>query len=210
VERANFAYLLLGVAAAAENGTRSALSIGARTVEMATRPAALVWRSPVAAPVRGPASDLATSLERDGRELAERTSTRARQAIDPLADQVIDRLLSTGALDRVIVAAINHPGTDELLANTLDEPGLERLVARVMESRLVDDVVDQLLASDEMRRILDYVTRSPELRAALTHQTAGIAEDVAVGMRSRTAVGDVKVERFARSLVRRGRQPKDE
>jgi hypothetical protein len=59
-----------------------------------------------------------------------------------------------------------------------------------------------------MQMILDYITRSPELRAALAHQTAGMAEDMAVGVRSRTYNADAAAERFARRLLRR--RPKAE
>jgi hypothetical protein len=76
-----------------------------------------------------------------------------------------------------------------------------------MDSRLVDGVTAQLLASEEMQAILDYVTRSPELRAALAHQTAGMAEDVAIGVRSRTYNADAAAERFARRLLKRRSKP---
>jgi hypothetical protein len=222
VERADFPYLLLGVAAAAESRSRGVLSRGARTAELATRPAALVWRSPLAAPVRNPAVGVGSSLERNGRALAARLKKRSRQAaeiigtyVDQLlaagiADDIVARLLATGALDRMITVALNHPATDTLVASTLEDPALDRLVARVMESRLVDDVVERLLESDEMQQILEFVTRSPELRAALARQTYGMAEDVTEGVRSRTAVADLAVERFARSLVGRRRQTEDE
>jgi hypothetical protein len=222
VERANLAYLLLGAAAAAEARSHGLLSTGAKTAQLASRPAALVWRSPIAAPVRHRAAGVGSTLERDGRALAARMKTRSRQAADTIggytdellaagiADDIVARLLATGALDRMITVAINHPATDELVANTLDDPAMDRLVARVMDSRVVDDVVARLLESEELQQILDYVTRSPELRAALAHQTYGMAEDVADGVRARTAAGDVLVERLARSLVGRRRQPKGE
>jgi len=81
------------------------------------------------------------------------------------------------------------------------------LIARVMDSRMIDELTARLLESEELRLILDYVTRSPELRAALAHQTAGIAEDVAVSVRSHTVVADDAAERFARALFRRRRRP---
>jgi hypothetical protein len=52
-----------------------------------------------------------------------------------------------------------------------------------MDSRMIEDLTTRVLESDEMQLVLDYVTRSPELRAALAHQTAGLAGDVAVGVR---------------------------
>lgn len=215
---------MLGVVAAGEERSRGALSLGARTAWIATRPAARVWRSPIASPVRRRTDRVAASLERDGRQFAEQADARTRavsNAIAGLADQffaagiadaIVDRLLTTGALDRMITVVINHPSTDDLVVNALDDPGTERLIARVMDSRMLDELVTRLLESNEFQQILERVTRSPELRSALAHQTAGMAGDVADGMRSKTVGADLAVERFARALVRRGRgrEAKDE
>jgi hypothetical protein len=206
---------VLGAAAAAENRSRAVLSGGAKAAWLATRPAARVWRSPLAAPLRTRADELTAALDRDGREFAAQAGIRARSASDRLlaagiADDIVDRLLDSGALDRVITVALNNPATSELVANVLDDPATDRIVAQVMDSRLVDAVTARLLESDELQQILDYVTRSPELRAALAHQTAGLAGDVAGRVRSRTETADDRVERLARSLVRRGNRSKHE
>jgi hypothetical protein len=216
-EDGSYRYVVLGVLAAGEARSRRVLSLGARATRIATLPAARVWRSPVAAPVRRRAEGVASSLERDGRRLAGQADARSlalanatagvvdRVFAAGIADAIVDRLLATGALDRMITVVINHPATDELVTNALDEPGLERLIARVMDSRMLDELVARLLESHEFQQILERVTRSPELRSALAHQTAGMAGDVADGMRSRTVVADLAVERFARALTRRGR-----
>jgi hypothetical protein len=216
VERADFPYLLVGVAAAARRRVRGAIAIGVDAAEITAWPAAQVWRSPVAAPVRRRAEDAAGALADDGRVIVRRSRQQARIASadlirriadqivrSGLADEVVDRLLQTGALDRVVTVVINHPGTEELITSALEDPGMARLVSKVMDSRFVDELTAQLLASEELRLILDYVTRSPELRAALAQQTAGLAGDVAAGVRSRTVVADDAAERFARSLLRR-------
>ncbi|MGZ4220574.1 MAG: RDD family protein [Solirubrobacteraceae bacterium] len=109
---------------------------------------------------------------------------------------MIDRLLSSGAFDRIITVVINHPATEALVVNVVDEPALERLISRVMDSRLVDGITAQLVASEEMQLILDYVTRSPELRAALAHQTAGMAG----GRGSGGQVANVQRRRGGRAL----------
>ena len=185
---------MVGAVAAGERSSRAIASAGVRAAGVAMRPAGVWWRSPLGAPVRSRVAAASDALERSGRELVARTSDQARVSgsrelkrlgdqlsESGLADEIIDKLLSSGAFDRIVTVVINHPATEALVVNVVDEPALERLVSRVMDSRLVDGVTAQLLASDEMQMILDYVTRSPELRAALAHQTAGMAEDVAVG-----------------------------
>jgi hypothetical protein len=213
-------FVALGLAAASERRTRAVVSVGVRAAGVATWPATQVWRSPMAAPIRGRAASAANGLARDGQDLATRSRAGARdagaQAIRRLEaelersgaiDEILDRVLSSGAFDRIIAVVVNHPATEALVANVLDEPGMDRLITRVMDSRLVDEITAQLLASEELQMVLEYVTRSPELRAALARQTAGLADDVAVGVRSRTYSADETAERFARAVFRRRRRP---
>jgi len=213
-------FVALGLAAAGERRTRAVASVGVRAAGVAAWPATQVWRSPLTAPIRGRAARTANGLARDGRELATRSQVSARDAgaevmrrlEDELSrsgvvDEVLDRLLSSGAFDRVITYVVNHPATEALVANVIDEPGMDRLITRVLESRLVDDVTAQLLVSEELQVVLEYITRSPELRAALTRQTAGLADDVAVGVRTRTFAADETAERIARAVFRRKRRP---
>ena len=189
--------------------------MGARAASVATWPARRTWRSPLAAPVRTRAEAVSDGLARDGHELADRVRARTETIVRELAEQIansgaadelVERLLSSGAFDNVVTVVVDHPATEAAIANALDAPGMERLIARVMDSRMVDEIVARLLESDEMRLILDYVTRSPELRAALAHQTAGLAGDMAVGVRTRTVAADETAERVARRLLRRGRR----
>jgi hypothetical protein len=220
VQRAPLPFILLGMAAAGERGSRAIASVGLRAAGIATRPAALLWDSPLGSPVRDRTAAVADGFARDGRELVARTRGQARTVAaeallrvedqldrSELVDQAIDRVLGSRAFDRVIAAVINHPATEALVVNVLDEPGLDRLMTRVMESRLIDELTAQLLASDEMQLVLDFVIRSPEMRAALAHSTVGLADDVAVGVRSRTFVADAAAERFARGLLKRRRPP---
>jgi hypothetical protein len=216
-------YVLVGAAAFADRRTRATVAAGARAASVAAWPAERIWRSPLGAPLRRRADDASVAFAAEGRELVRRGRIRARSTgtqlarrlgeelvQSGLADELVDRLLSTGAFDRVVTVVINHPATEALVANALDDPGLDRLIARVMDSRLIDELTARLLESEEMALVLDYVTRSPELRAALAHQTAGLAEDVAVGVRSRTVVADATAERFARRLIGRRHRPAPE
>ncbi|MFZ0090528.1 MAG: hypothetical protein WAL63_13525 [Solirubrobacteraceae bacterium] len=219
VQRDDLPYLLLGAAAAAQRRSRAAASVGAHAAYTAAWPARRAWRLPLATPLRTGASRAGAALVRDGRTTAERSRAEAQatgatllarvgdQLIrSGLADEVVDRLLLSGVFDRMVVVVINHPATERLLAEILEDPGMERLITRVMDSHLVQALTTQLLASEEMQLLLEYVMRSPELRAALGEQTAGLAGDMAVGVRARTVVADDAAERFARSLFRRRRR----
>lgn len=207
---------MLGATVAAQRRSRRLASVGLRLAGIAVAPAAVAWQSPFAAPLRRRTADASAALTVDGRRLRLTTTVvaghRARRLSEQvlrsgLVEEAVDRLLSTGAFDHLVTAVINHPATEAMIASVCDDPGVDRLVARVLDSHLVDEVTARVVDSEELQVILDHVTRSPELRAALAQQTAGLAGDMAAGVRSRTAVADASTERFARSLLRRRPRP---
>jgi hypothetical protein len=176
--------MLLGAAVAAERGTRRVAPIAIRATQTALWPAAKLYESPPLRGVRTRVAASSASLVQDGKGLtkAVRSSEAPRQ------------LLTT---------VVNSPATDELLQEILDSPALDRLAGLVLDSAFIENLTARLIASDEMNLVLEYVTNSPELRAALTRQTAGLAGDMATGVRSRTAAGDATTERLALHIMRR-------
>lgn len=201
MDRASTAHLVLGLAAAGERRARGALSAGRAVAGVAMAPAAVVWRSGPATPVRTRADAARRSLEEDGARLAARARASAREAASPLLEQVVARLAEERLVERAVAELIAR-GTFARVAEQLVEAGV---AGEVVDGRLVDEVTGRVLASDEMRRVLAFVMGSPELRAALAEQSAGLATDMAVGMRARTSAADAAAERIVRSL-RRGRK----
>ena len=201
VNRASTAHLLLGLAAASERRARESLAIGAAAAGVAALPARRVWRSGLATPVRERVDEAGRGLERDGRELAARARLTAREAAQPLVEQIAARVADERVVERAMAELIAR-GTIARVAEQLVEAGV---AGEVVDARLVDEVTGRVLASEEMRRLLAYVTKSPELRSALAAQSAGLATDMAVGVRSRTSAADATAERLANSLLRRRR-----
>jgi hypothetical protein len=216
MQRTDLAYLLVGVATAAERRVVAAVETGAHITAAVAAPAVAAFEAtPLAAPVRRRANAVTDPLVADGRsitELARRAAENAvgrvtSDALDSRAlDAAVDRVLSSGAARRVMTVVINHPATDELFAGFLNGSGVDRKAAQVMGSRLVDQMTSRLLESDEFRHVLRHVMTSPEVRIALSEQTAGLAQDVTVGVRARTVTADDTVEQAARSLLRRPRR----
>ena len=127
----------------------------------------------------------------------------ARLIESPELDRVLDRILESPALDELVAKLLESPATDRLVADALESPGLERLIVRVLESRLVDELTDRVLASEELQRVITHIAGSPAVRTAITENSAGLANELADQVRSRTVVADDRVERAARRLVRR-------
>jgi hypothetical protein len=163
-------------------------------VDSALWPAAQLYGSTPVRRARMQAAQVSAGLARETLAVVDRTGAQALVTGTELLRQVISGILS-------------HPATERLLDEVLADPALERLVERVLASPMADSLTTQLISSDEMQIVLEHVTRSPELRAALSRQTAGLAEDMAVGVRARTAHADATSERIAKHVIRRLRRP---
>ncbi len=217
MERSDVPYLLVGAAALAQRRGAAAIGIASRATEIAVAPAALVWRSSPAGPLRRRVSEASLALTQDGRQTITRSRGVAVVAVrrigsevsqSGVVEEVVDRLLDAGVIDRVVSVILNHPATVRMVDGVLDDPAVDRLLTRILDSSMVEDLTTRILDSEEMRMVLEHVTRSPELRAALAEQTAGLATDMAVSVRSRTFVADDVAERVARGLFRRKQRPR--
>jgi hypothetical protein len=138
------------------------------------------YRSPLGAPWRAVAGGLSDA----GAATRRRVEAQVRVALDQ---------------------ALESPLTEELLMRALESPGLERLLVRVLDSRLLLELTDRVLGSREMEQLIGHIASSPELRAALAAQSTGLADEMAAGVRRRTAAMDDVAERTVRGWLRRPR-----
>jgi hypothetical protein len=216
MQRNDLAYLFVGVASAAERRARATVETSAHIAAAMATPAVAVFEAtPLARPVRRRTAEVSDPLVADGRatvgvvrrSIEEAVGRVTSDALDSRAlDAAVDRVLSSGVARRVVTVVFNHPATDVLLAGVLNGPGVDRITAQVMGSRMLDQLTTRLLESNEFRQVLRHVMTSPEVRIALSQQTAGLAQDVTVGVRARTVTADDTVEHAARSLLRRPRR----
>jgi hypothetical protein len=126
-----------------------------------------------------------------------------------LIERTVDRLLAEGVIERVVLLVIEHPATDRLVTTVVESQGVERLVTRVVQADAVDRFLNGVLASEQLQRIVSHIAESDEVTAALTRQSMGLADEAAGELRSRTMTADDRLERIARSLIRRRQVPRD-
>ena len=130
-------------------------------------------------------------------------------------EEVIDEVLSSPEIARVIDRALAGPLPEELARSLVRHRVLERIVTELAESgeleRLVTaalgnpktlDLTDRVLASDETQRAVYHVASSPELRDAIARQTTGLAEEVMGSVRASSRRLDDRVERVVRRSPR--------
>ncbi|HEX7310786.1 MAG TPA: RDD family protein [Gaiellaceae bacterium] len=130
-------------------------------------------------------------------------------------EEVIDEVLSSPEIARVIDSALAGPLPEEIARSLVRHRVLERIVAELAESgeleRLVIaalgnpktlDLTDRVLASDETQRAVHHVAASPELRDAIARQTTGLAEEVIGSVRASAGRLDDRVEQVVRRQPR--------
>jgi hypothetical protein len=124
-------------------------------------------------------------------------------ARDLVRYRVADRLLAEGLAEETIARVLEGAELERVVEAALESPTVERLIGTAIESRLVDQAVVRLLQSDDLWLLVEEIVGSPVVTAAIARQSAGLADQVADGVRLRSRDADAWVERRARRLLRR-------
>jgi hypothetical protein len=144
----------------------------------AARAADTVWRSPLGAPVRRPAT------------------------------AVYDAAAHRGALIELRLRAIARDEIEYRLGVAVQDPRFEELVDRILTSHLITVVAERVRTNEEMLRTVEAIAASDAVRSALTSQSTGLVREVADEVRDRTAGVDDAMDNVVRRLLgRRRREP---
>ena len=111
-------------------------------------------------------------------------------ARDLVRYRVADRLLSEELVEATTTRVLDGTELEQVVEAALDSPTVERLIARAIDSRLADQAVVRLLQSDDLWLVVDEVASSPAVTAAISRQSVSFAEEVAGGVRARSAGAD--------------------
>jgi uncharacterized RDD family membrane protein YckC len=114
----------------------------------------------------------------------------------PEIAQILDRALAGPLPEELTRSLVRHRIAERVVQELADTGELERLLDLALRSPHSRELVDRILASDAMRQTLERTLSGPEFRAALASQSAGLAEQVAAGLRGSAAGLDVRLWRF--------------
>ena len=123
----------------------------------------------------------------------------AAEAGISLEQRVVDRLLESGELERLLDSA----RLQAIVAQLVGSEGATQLIDTFFDSGLFDRFVDRLLSSDGLWRLVDEIAASPTVSAAVSQQGLGFADQVGDAVRARSRKGDRRLERAADRLMRR-------
>jgi hypothetical protein len=156
-------------------------------------PARAAYRSPIGAPFRAIAEDLAL----DG--------AAARKVLERRSEEAVDRLLA-GPLTEQIARAVSEHQVVERIAQELTAQGtVTAVIEQALEGGLAAEITERVIASPEMEQLIAFIAASPELRDAIAEQSAGLAQEMVAGVRTRTQTMDDLAERTVRGWLRRTR-----
>lgn len=134
-----------------------------------------------------------------------------------LERRVVNRVLDSDELERVVVVAVNSAHIQAALKQALESDGVAQLIDSVFDSGLIDRFLaglvdsgtldrffDRLLTSEGLWHLIDEIAGSPAVTAAISQQGLGFADQVGDQVRDRSRKADDWMERAARRLI--GRQ----
>ena len=116
----------------------------------------------------------------------------------PEIARVVDRALAGSLPEEIARSLVRHQVIERVVRELAATGELQRLIEKSLESPQTLELTDRVLASDEMQRMLQSVASSPELRSAVARQSAGLAEDVVVGVRRSAVRLDQRADRRSR------------
>ena len=120
----------------------------------------------------------------------------------PETARLVDRALAGSLPEDLARSLVRHRVLERVVAELAASGELERLVTAALASPQTQELTDRVLASDETQRALGHVASSPELRAAVARQTAGLADEVILGVRASAARLDDRAEEIFRRRPR--------
>lgn len=119
--------------------------------------------------------------------------------------KVVDRVLDSGEIERIVIAALSDTRIQAAVKRALDTEGAKQLVDTFFDSGLFDRLMERLAESPALWRLIDEVAESPAVLAAVSQQSLGFADQVGGALRGRSRQADQLLARTAGRL--RHRQP---
>jgi hypothetical protein len=120
-----------------------------------------------------------------------------------LERRAVDRVLDSGELERLLIAALDGPRLQAAFRRALASDGAKRLIDSFFDSGLLDELLAPLATSDALWSFVDEIAGSPAVTAAISQQGLGFADQVGGQIRRSSRKADDGFERAARRLLHR-------
>lgn len=112
----------------------------------------------------------------------------------PELSRIVDRALAGDLPEELAKSIAQQHVIERVVTQLANEGALDAAVDRALASERTSELIDRIVSSDEMKHAIRGVVASPEVRAALTEQGAGLADDLARNVRTRSRGADDRIE----------------
>jgi hypothetical protein len=124
-----------------------------------------------------------------------------------LERRVVDRILDSEELERVLAAVFDSPRVQAGILKALESDGAKNLIDSFFDSGLFAEFLQRLSNHDALWGLVDEIAGSPAVTAAISQQGLGFADQMGGEVRARSRKADDWIERTTRRLTHRNPKP---
>jgi uncharacterized RDD family membrane protein YckC len=132
-----------------------------------------------------------------------RIAQGAGDALEPVAEKSVDRLLAGPLPEAVAQSIVRHHVLERVVSEIVASPEFRAAFTAALRDERTEELVAEVGASPLLERVVRDAVSSPAVREALTAQTTSIGAEMVGSLRSTAVRADAAVERPVRRWLRR-------
>jgi uncharacterized RDD family membrane protein YckC len=132
-----------------------------------------------------------------------RLAQGAGDALEPVAEKSIDRMLAGPLPEAVAQSIVRHHVLERVVSQIVASPEFRAAFTAALEDERTEQLVEEVGRSALLERVIRDAVSSPAVMDALTAQTTTVGGEMVASLRGATVRADAAVERAPRRWLRR-------
>jgi uncharacterized RDD family membrane protein YckC len=136
-----------------------------------------------------------------------RIAQGAGDALEPVAEKSVDRLLAGPLPEAVAQSIVRHHVLERVVREIVATTEFRAAFTAALGDERTEELVEEVAKSPLLARLIEDAVSSPAVRAALTEQTTSIGKEMVGSLRGTAVRADAAVERPLRRWSRKPARP---
>lgn len=132
-----------------------------------------------------------------------RIAQGAGDALEPVAEKSVDRLLAGPLPEAVAQSIVRHHVLERVVSEIVASDEFRAAFTAALRDERTEELVEEFGQSPLLERVIRDAVSSPAVREALTEQTTSIGTEMVASLRSTAVHADAAVERPPRRWLRK-------
>lgn len=132
-----------------------------------------------------------------------RLAQGAGDALEPVAEKSIDRMLAGPLPEAVAQSIVRHHVLERVISEIVASPEFRSAFTAALQHESTEELVAEVGKSPLLERVIRDAVSSPAVVSALTAQTTTVGGEMVASLRRATVRADAAVERAPRRWLRR-------